>query len=108
MNTKETQEVLSLAAALIKAIDASGKDGFQWSDFYNFVPVVPKVFPALEGIELVDDEVKSWNEEDLEFIKAFVENDLDIPNDKVEMFIERGIKILLDSVFLAKEIFENE
>lgn len=108
MQTKETKEVLSLAAALIKAIDAAGRDGFQWSDFYHFVPAVPKVFPALEGIDKVDDEVKSWTEEDLEDVKTFVVSELDIPNDKVERFIEKGIQIVLDSVYLTKEIFENE
>lgn len=108
MGIKEIKEVLTLMSSVIKAVDAATKNGLSWDDFYHFVPVVPKVFPALEGIENVDDELFDLTEEELDELKVFVKDELDIPDNQVEMFIEKGLSIALDTAFLIKEIYKSE
>jgi len=68
VDIKNTKEVLSLVRIIsLTVIDEIKKDGFQPTDLVSFVKspqFLAELIPAVEGIELVKDELKDldWTE----------------------------------------------
>jgi hypothetical protein len=104
---KETKEVLALAIALGKGVEASLADDGKITirDIPNFFPTLFKLKDAFEGIEQVPVEFKLATPEEAAELKAFVKAELDLEDDKIEKFIEDSFMVVLDIWMLVKDYF---
>lgn len=92
LGIKETKEVLKFVIEFGEAIDKGLADGkLNALDIGLVINPLMQLGPALEGLGQVDDELKDLSAEELAELKAYVETELDISNDKVEMMIEEGL-----------------
>lgn len=75
MGIKELKEVVDLLAALMKMVDAAMADGkVDMSDLSLLMSLVPVVGPAIQGIGMVDDELKDMSEEEIAEMKAYMDS----------------------------------
>ena len=103
---KETKEVLDAMIALGKAIEASMEDDkLTLLDVPNFIPFLTKILPAIEGVEQVPFEFKVADPAEIEELKTYLKDNLDLEDDQLEAFIEDSFKVALDIFMLVKLYF---
>jgi hypothetical protein len=92
MGLKETKELLLLGAKLGNALGEYAQDGVA-AIFDDLLGIYGALGPALEGIDLVDDELLAASEEDYAELEAFVADNFDIPQDQTEQFAKDALKL---------------
>jgi len=103
---KETKEAIDLAIALGRGIEKSlGDDKIDFTDIPNFIPATMVLFSAIDGIEDVPLEFNVASKEEIDELKAYVQSQLDLEDDKLEAFIEDAFKVLLDIFVIYKAYF---
>jgi len=106
---KETKEVLDAMIALGKAIEASMEDGkITLTDIPNFILFLTKIMPAIEGVEDVPFEFQVAKPEEIAELKAYLKEELDLADDKIEQFIEDCFKVALDIYMLTSLYFSGD
>ena len=106
---KETKEVLDAMIALGKAIEASMEDGkISLTDIPNFILFLTKIMPAIEGVEEVPFEFQVAKPEEIAELKAYLKEELDLEDDKIEQFIEDCFKVALDIYMLTSLYFSGD
>lgn len=97
IDMKETKDVLLFVIKLGQAIDKSlANDGkITLMDAPNFFSVLSKLAPAIEGAKYIALEIKDMKDEDVAELKAFVKEELDLEDDKAELFIEDAFNIII-------------
>lgn len=106
---KETKEVLDAMIALGKAIEASMEDDkLNLLDVPNFIPFLTKILPAIEGVEQVPFEFKVAEKSEIEELKTYLKDELDLQDDQLETFIEDAFKVALDIFMLVKLYFTKD
>lgn len=106
---KETKEVLDAMIALGKAIEASMEDGeIRLTDIPNFILFLTKIMPAIEGVEDVPFEFQVAKPEEIAELKAYLKEELDLADDKIEQFIEDCFKVALDIYMLTSLYFSGD
>jgi|NOAtaT_5_FD_contig_31_1891763_length_422_multi_3_in_0_out_0_1 hypothetical protein len=103
--TKELKDVLSFLCALANTIAEVSEDGkLSKTEALSLLPLLYKVPSAIEGIGEIPDEIADFSQEDIEELAQFVKNELDIPQDKIEIAIEDGIDLCLRLYALAQKL----
>jgi hypothetical protein len=103
---KETKEVLDAMIALGKGIEKSLEDGkFNLMDIPNFIQFLTLILPAIEDADQVPFEFSVADPEDIEELKQYLNENLDLADDKLEAFIEDAFKVALDIFMLVKLYF---
>jgi len=89
---KETGELLDLVLTLVKVGGEVAADGkVSMLEMAKLLEILPKVGPAVEGAGGVPAELKDMDEAEKQALFAKVAA-LDIPQDAVEEWVERGLK----------------
>lgn len=92
----ETKEVVKFGIELGEAFDKGLSDGkFSIEDLSYFFSTFMSAGAAFEGISKVPAEIKDLSSEEMEDLKAFVELEFDIENDKLEELIEKALGVAL-------------
>jgi len=103
---KETKEAIDLAIALGKGIEKSlGDDKIDFKDIPNFIPATMVLFAAIDGVEDIPLEFSVASKEEIDELKAYVQSQLVLEDDKLEAFIEDAFKVLLDIFVIYKAYF---
>jgi hypothetical protein len=86
---KNTYEALDFMCALANAIGDSLEDGkIGVADLVNLYAPMSKIQLALEDIAEIRTELQESSADDLKKIEAYVLERFDIPQDKIEVFVE--------------------
>lgn len=109
VDTQDLKDVLLLAFSLGEGVDASLVDGkfVVAEDIANFIPVLTRIYPALEGIENVDDILLSMDNEDAEQLYAWAEAEFDLNADNVEELVEKALKFALQAVVFVNSFLNR-
>jgi hypothetical protein len=106
---KETKEVLDAMIALGKAIETSMEDGeLKLTDIPNFILFLTRIMPAIEGVQDVPFEFQVADPEQIAELKAYLKDELDLEDDKIEQFIEDCFKVALDIYMLISLYFSGK
>lgn len=107
---KETKELLKFALELGNALGQSLEDKkLTFSDATYFLTAIKDAPAAFAGINKIPGELKEFTPEEQAELKEFVMTTFDIPQDKVEGFIEKGIEVAFKiyevvSMFIKKKL----
>lgn len=104
-----TKQILGLVLALtadIEAISAQQLDGF--SAILKFVPLIPKIGPALRDIKQVVPEYRDLDDNERAELKAYVQSELDLIDDNVEVAIEMALSVAIDLSQLVQALQGNQ
>lgn len=98
------KKIVKFACDFTKEIASALADGkFQWTEAFGFVdeimaiPGVAKSFPAAKQ-ELAD-----LSPEEKAELYAYVVEEFDLPNDKVEAFVENALSFAISAVALVEQ-----
>ena len=106
-NFKELKEAIDFAIATGKAIsDAYADDGkITIEDLPLLFGPLQAIGPALTGFGDIPLEFKMASKEEATELKAYVQEKLDLEDDKVEAFIEDSFAVLVDLWYLINTYF---
>lgn len=97
---KESKEMIEFIADLAMAFVDAKKDGeISLSDALAFLPLIPEGAAALGGASLILVEAGDYSKEEIQALSALFKAKLDLPDDKVEEYVEYGLNV---GLYLAK------
>lgn len=94
MGIDELKDVIRFGISLGESVDQALADGkFDITELGLLMTPIMQIGPAFTGIDKVGGEIKDLDEAELAELKLFVEEELDLANDKVEEIIEKALGI---------------
>lgn len=108
---QELSELLRFAFSLQNAIKEVLEDKkVNVLDAFKFVPVLPTIKPAFEGLGNPLDRLRELTPDERETLHQTLIDEFDIPNDAIESLVERTVQDIAGTIALAKEwstLFKN-
>ena len=100
--TKDIIEILEFGFAFQKAIVDSASDN-KWSimDYTNFLSVIPKVGPAVEGIGTIPATLATMTEPERNDVMEYARSKFNLANEVLEVLVEDTLELVLKSVELG-------
>ena len=108
VGAQDTKDVISLVIAIAKAFKASQEDGvLDYKDIPNFLPVITKIGPAVQGIENLQVELRVIDEAEATDLKAWIHTQMDglLPDAKLDQFIQDCFSVVLDFWIVIRNYF---
>lgn len=103
---KETKDVISLGIGLVRAWQLSQEDGvINWTDIANFLPVLPKIGPAIDNIGGIEPEFRVATQEDIDQLKVWLQGEMKEldTEEKMKTFIEGCFGIAMSLWVLIRD-----
>ena len=85
-------------------IVTAGEDGFQWTDAFGFIDDVQAVAGVVKDGKEIVAELKDLTDEERTELYDYIQNEFDIPDDKIEGVIEDSLAISFSIVSLIGKI----
>lgn len=105
MGINAIKEILSLVFGLVNVIDDVAVNHLGGlAAVLRFIPIIPKVAPALHDISLVIPQLKDMSDAERAELKAFVASEFNISDDKLELTIEQVLDVAIDLSVLLKSL----
>lgn len=102
---KELSEVVKFVCAMANGIADAAKDGqISLGDAAHLVPLLYKLPSAADGLSEVPLEVADLSQDEIIAISALVKEELDLPQDKIEMAVEEAIDIAISIYMLVQKL----
>jgi len=95
------KKIVGFACGLTKQISESLKDGWQWTDALSFVDEISAIPGAIKSLPAVKQEIADLSEDEKADLHAYVKDEFDIPDDKVEVLIEDSIAWTMSTISLV-------
>lgn len=106
-DVKELKEMLKFVIEFGEAIELAMADKkFEIAELALLMGPLMQVGAAFEGLDKIGGELKDLSAVEMAELKTFVEDELDLKNDKIEEVIERGLGmavVIYDFVKLFKK-----
>lgn len=103
--TKEIGEVLKFVCALANCIGEAAKDGeVSLGDAAHLIPLLYKLPAAVEGISEIPAEASDMSGDEIAALVAMIKDELDLPQDKIEMAVEEGLDLSLRLYALVQKL----
>ena len=97
MGIENIKEVLLFVCKLTDGFVKSLADGkFNFADALNFYPAAQSFPAAIKDIKQLPAEYKDMDAGEKAQLVAYVQDEFDIPDDKIEEYIERAFALALD------------
>lgn len=97
---KESKEMIEFVADLIMAVSKARSDGqISIGDAGILLALIPSGASALAGSSLILKEASDYSPEEMRALSSVFQTKLDLPDDKVEQYVEYALTI---GLYLAK------
>lgn len=106
---KELKELLIFGFMLQSVLTdfvKSEKPRMKWLASFKFMPLIPTIAPAFEGLGNPLDHYKALTVEEKADLYEYFQNEFDIPNDALEAVIEDTIGVAAANIELGKRWVE--
>ncbi len=91
---KELKDVVKFVISLGNAVGRAYEDGkFDIADIAEFIEPLKNLYQAYVGIDQIDDELRSLTPDQFAELVEFIKTEFDIPQDKVEFFVEQALNV---------------
>jgi hypothetical protein len=103
--TKELGEVLKFVCALGNAIGEAAKDGeISLGDATHLIPLLYRLPAAVDGMADIAAEVKDMSQDEMDALIAMVKEELDLPQDQIEVAVEEALDIAIKLYALVAKL----
>ena len=103
--TKELGEVLKFVCALASSVGEAAKDGeMSLGDAAHLIPLLYKLPAAAEGMGEIPAEAKDLSQDEIDALIKMIKEELDLPQDKIEMAVEDALDICLKLYVLVQKL----
>lgn len=97
------KKLVGFGCDLAKQIASSLSDGWQWTDAFSFVDEIAAIPGVVKSFPAIKQELTDLSAEERAELHTFVVEKFDIPNDKVEAFIENALGVAINIVALVEQ-----
>lgn len=94
-DVKETRELLQAFVGLANVIDSTTQDGFQFTDFFEFIQPLSKMPAAVAGAEKIPLELFDLSEEEKKLLVQDIEQ-LEFKSEYSELIAEQGLRVVME------------
>ena len=102
---KELKEAIGFMCALANGIGEAAKDGeATLGDAAHLVPLLYKLPGAVDGMGKIDDEAADLSQDEIDELVKYVKDELDLPQDKVEMAVEEALVLVVQLYSLVRKL----
>lgn len=107
LGTDNLKKLIGFALSLTEQVATSSKDGWQWTDFFQFVDEAAQVSDVIKSWKDVPAELADLTTEERAELNEWVADEFDIENDKVEKYVEDGLAWAVSTISLIHS-FRNK
>lgn len=101
----EVKDVVRLGCSMGNAISKSLEDGqFNLGDLTNFIDPAMKIPAAVEGFDLVDDQLLDMDDQEQAELQTMVQEEFNIPSAKAEEIVDRSFNFGMAGIRLYQAI----
>ena len=105
---KELKEIVKFAIEMGEAVDKALVDKkFDVSELGLLIAPLMQIGPAFEGLDKVGGEIKDLSEAEMAELVAYVKDELDLENDKIETIVEKSIEVG-SCIYSLVKLFKKE
>jgi hypothetical protein len=97
------KKIVKFACDFTKQISSSLSDGWQWTDAFAFVDEMAQVPGVAKSLNQAAAEIADLTSVERDELLAYLEAEFDIPNDKVEDFVEDAIAFSISAISLVEK-----
>lgn len=102
---QELKEALKFSISLGMAIEKATADKkINIMDLPYFFSPIMAAQDAFVGIDKIKEEIQSLDNEKIAELKKYIQEELDLENDKLEQIIEKGLNLMVEIFDLVKLI----
>lgn len=95
------KKLVKFGFELTKQIATANADGWQWTDALSFVDEIAAIPGVVKSFPEIQNELSDLTKEERTELDAYVVEEFDIPNDKVEAFVEDSLQLAVAAVSLV-------
>lgn len=83
--------------------DALSDGKFSWTESFGFVDEVMQIPGVVKSFPAIKQELSELSPEERQELYDYLKEEFDIPNDKVELFIENSLSLAIAAVALVEQ-----
>lgn len=99
--TDNLKNAVRFAVSLIKQVETSGKDGWNWRDSFSFIDELMGIPGLVASGDEIAAEFKDLSEFERLELEAFFKEEFNIENDKTEAVVENAVGLVLKVLSLV-------
>ena len=99
--TDNLKNAVRFAVSLIKQVETSGKDGWNWKDSFSFIDELMSIPGLIASGDEIAAEFKDLSELERLELEAFFKEEFNIENDKTEAVVENAVGVVLKVLSLV-------
>lgn len=106
LGIENIKRLVKFSGDLTKQIATATEDGFQWTDIFGFVDEAAQLPGLGKAWPLIRAEWKDLTPEERTELQTYFSEEFDIPDDKIELFIENALMNAISLIALVEQ-FKN-
>jgi hypothetical protein len=106
LGIENLKKMVKLSLDLTEQIANSTADGWQWTDTLSFIDELAAIPGVVKSWKDVSLELKDLSPEEREELYTYVVDEFDLPNDKVELFVENALLQAISLISLVEQFKE--
>jgi hypothetical protein len=104
LGIENVKKVVKFACDFTKEISSALSDGkFQWNEIFGFFDEIMAIPGVVKSFPDITKEISDLTTEEHAQLATYIQSEFDIPNDKVEAFIENSLLFALSAVALVQQ-----
>lgn len=100
---QDLKTLLKFGFDITKQVAVSGADGWQFTDAFSFFDEVMQLPAVIKSLPGAKEAITNLSVADKSDLDEWIQSEFDIPNDKVEKFIENSLQLVTAGISLANE-----
>lgn len=103
LGVENLKKAVKFSIELGQQFEKSGKDGWSWTDSFDFVDEAMALPGIAKAGSSIAAELKDLSNEERDELNAYVAEEFDLENDKVEGIVEDSLNIAFSIVSLVQK-----
>lgn len=103
VGVENLKRLIKFGCDVTKQLSDSLADGYQWTDLLSLVDELSQIPGVVAALPQVKAELADLSPEERTELHAYLVEEFDLPNDKVEAFIENALSFALAALALIEQ-----
>jgi len=97
------KKLVHFGCAFMRQVFVSGSDGWKWTDAFAFIDEVAEIPGVVKSLPAIKQELADLDIAERKELYDYIVEEFDIPNDRVEMVVEKSLGFAITGVALYEE-----
>lgn len=98
------KKLVKFACGLTKQISVAMEDGkFTFNESFGFIDEILEIPGVVKSFPAIKDEITELSPEERQELYDYIKAEFDIPNDRIEVFVENSLLFAISAVVLVEQ-----